>query len=244
MINFITFNILEDSKISHKDISVMEKSNDVSGLSEPSEGQEPGQEEMEVKHLGYASHGVDGFCDAEQSSRGPLLTQQESLGRTVPTDKMVVEYEYDVRTTDISVGPGAQELSVPEEVFPPGKVSGRQAALADSGLHILLYSYAPQLRDLDHPPEEHADPEEGPEEEPSTTLVDWDPETGRLFIPSLCGFEHDSEVCGHPEYKEPPDDSLLSRLYEEQASDKPLEEDETYLVQFLEEWGLYVQMED
>ncbi|KAF6114211.1 interleukin 20 receptor subunit alpha [Phyllostomus discolor] len=244
VINFITFNILEDSKIPHKDTSVMEKSNDVSDLSEPGKGQEPGGEELEVKHLGYTSHVVDGFCDVEPRSRGPLLTQQEALGRTIPTDKMVVEYEYDVRTTDVSVGPGDQELSLLEEVFLPGKVPEQQAALADSGLHILLYSYAPQLRDLDHLPEEHADPEEGPEEEPLTTLVDWDPQTGRLFIPSLCGFEHDSEVCEHPEYKELPDESLLSRLYEEQTSDKPLEEDETYLVQFLEEWGLYVQMED
>ncbi|XP_037004706.2 interleukin-20 receptor subunit alpha isoform X1 [Artibeus jamaicensis] len=244
MINFITFNIMEDSKISPKGISVMEKSNDVSDLNEPSKGQEPSQEEMEVKHLGYASHLVDDFWDAEQSSRGLLLTQQESLSRTIPTDKMVVEYGYDVRTTDIPVGPGDQELSLPEEVFLPGKVSEHQAASADSGLHTLLYSYAPQLRDLDHLPEEHADPEEGPEEEPLTTLVDWDPQTGRLFIPSLCSFEHDSEVCEHPEYKELPDKSLLSRLYEEQPSDKPLEEDETYLVRFLEEWGLYVQMED
>nr|XP_024407961.2 interleukin-20 receptor subunit alpha isoform X3 [Desmodus rotundus] len=244
VINFITFNILEDSKISHKDISVMEKSNDVLDLNEPSKGQEPGQEEMEVKHLGYASHLVDGFSDTEQSSGGPLLTQQASLSRTIPTDKMVVEYEYDVRTTDISVGPGDQELSLLEEGFLRGKVSELQAAVADSSLHTLLYSYAPQLRDLDHPPKEHADPEEGPEGEPLTTLVNWDPQTGRLFIPSLCDFEHDSDVYENPEYKELPDESLLSRLYEAQASDKPPEEDETCVVQFLEEWGLYVQMED
>ncbi|XP_054424923.1 interleukin-20 receptor subunit alpha isoform X2 [Pteronotus mesoamericanus] len=244
VVNFITLNILEDSKISHKDISVLEQTNEVSDRNEPGKDQEPHQEEMGVKHLGYASHLVDSFCDAEESPKEILLTQQESLSRTMPTDKMVVEYEYDVRTTDISVGPGDQELSLQEVVFLPGKLFDRQTALVDSGLHTVLYSYAPQLRDLDHLPTEHVDSEEGPEEEPLTTLVDWDPQTGRLFIPSLCDFEHDSEVCEHPEYKELPGESLLSRLYEDQASDKPLEEDETYLMQFLEEWGLYVQMED
>lgn len=244
VINFITLNILEDSKISHKDINIMEKSNDVSDLPEPSRDQEPHQEEMEVKHLGYASHLMDFFCDSEESSKETSLTQQEPLSRTIPTDKIVIEYEYNVRTTDISVRPGDQELSLQEELFPHGKLFEQQAALADSGPQTLLYSYIPQLRDLGHLPKEHVDPEEEPEEEPSTTLVDWDPQTGRLCIPSLSSFEHDSEGCEHPEYKELADEGLLSRLYDEQAPDKPLEEDKTYLMQFLEEWELYVQMED
>lgn len=244
VINFITLNILEDSKFSHKNVSVVEKSNDVWDLHEPSKDQEPYQEEMEVMHLGYASHSMDIVDDTEESSKGTSLTQQESLGRTIPTDKIVIEYEYNVRTTDLSVGPGDQELSLQEEMFLQGKLFEPQAALADWGPQTLLFSYTPQLRDLDHLPEEHVDPEEEPEEEPSTTLVDWDPRTGRLCIPSLFGFEHESEGCEHPEYKELTDEGLLSRIYEEQAPDKPLEEDETYLTQFLEEWGLYIQMED
>ncbi|XP_066229243.1 interleukin-20 receptor subunit alpha isoform X1 [Saccopteryx leptura] len=243
VINFITLNILEDSKISHKDISVMEKSNDVWDLTEPSMDEEAPQEETEVKHLGYTSHLMDIFCDSEESSKGTSLTPQESLSRTIPTDKIIVEYEYDVRSTDIPVEPGGQELSL-QELFLQGKLSERQAALADAGPQTLLYSYTPQLRDLDHQPKEHADSPEELEEEPVTTLVDWDPRTGRLYIPSLSSFEHDAEECEHPEYKELTDEGLLSRFYEEQASDKPLEEHETYLVQFLEDWGLYVQMED
>lgn len=243
VINFITLNILEDSKFSQKDISVVGKSNDVWDLHGPSKGQAPHQEEMEVMHLGYASHSMDIFCDAEKSSKGTSLTQQESLSATIPTDKIVIEYEYDVRATDLSVGPGDQELSL-QEMFLQGKLFEPQAALADWSPQTLLYSYTPQLKDLDSLPEEHVDTEEEPEEEPLTTLVDWDPRTGRLCIPSLFGFEHDSEGYEHPEYKELTDEGLLSRLYEEQAPDKPLEEDETYLTQFLEEWGLYVQMED
>ncbi|XP_019588372.2 interleukin-20 receptor subunit alpha isoform X2 [Rhinolophus sinicus] len=245
VMNFITLNILEDSKASHKDLSVMEKSNDVLDLNEPSEHQEPHQEEMEVKHLGYASHLMDILCDSEESTKGTSLTQQESLSRATPTDKTVIEYEYDVRTIDICMGSGNQELTLQEEMFLQGKSFDPQAALADTVPQTLLYSYTPQLRDLDHLPQEHRDMEEGPEEEPSTTLVDWDPRTGRLCLPSLPSFEHDPEGYEYPEYKEHADEEgLLSRLYEEQAPDKPPEEDEIYLMQFLEEWGLYVQMED
>lgn len=243
VINFITLNILEDSKFPHKDISVVGKSNDVWDLHESSKDQEPHQEEMEVMHLGYASHSVDIFYDTEKSSKGTSLTQQESLGRAIPTEKLVIEYEYDVRPTDLSVGPGDQELSL-QEMFLQGKLFDPQAALADWAPQTLMYSDTPQLRDLDHLPDEHVDTEEEPEEEPSTTLVDWDPRTGRLCIPSLFSFEHDSEGCEHSEYKELTDEGLLSRLYEEQALNEPIEEDETYLTQFLEEWGLYVQMED
>ncbi|XP_016021345.2 interleukin-20 receptor subunit alpha isoform X3 [Rousettus aegyptiacus] len=243
VINFITLNILEDSKISHKDISAMEKNNDASDLNEPSEDQEPHQEEMEMKHLGYASHLMDIFCDSEKHTKGSSLTQQESHSGTTPTARTVVEYEYDVRTTDICVGPGDQTLNL-QEVFLQGKLFEQQAASADTDPQTLLYSYTPQLRDLDHWPQEYVDMVEGPEEEPSATLVDWDPQTGRLCIPSLSSFEHDSEDCEYPEYKELTEEGLLSRLYEEQAIGKSLEEDETYLGEFLEEWGLYVQMED
>ncbi|XP_019503638.1 PREDICTED: interleukin-20 receptor subunit alpha isoform X2 [Hipposideros armiger] len=245
VINFITLNILEDPKTSHKDISVMEKSNDVSDLNEPSEDQEPHQEEMAVKHLGYASHLVDILCDSEESTNGTSLTQQELLSRTIPTDQTVTEYEYDVRTIGVCVGPGDQELTLQEEVFLQGKSFEHQAALMDTVPQTLLYSYTPQLRDLDHLPQEHSDMDEELEGEPPTTLVNWDPWTGRLHIPSLSSFEHDSGGYEYPEYKELTDEEgLLSRLYEQQAPDKPPAEDEIYLMQFLEEWGLYVQMED
>lgn len=107
-----------------------------------------------------------------------------------------------------------------------------------------LHSYTPQLRDLEHLPQGHMDTEEGPEEEPSTTLVDWDPRTGRLCIPSLSSFEHHSEGCGRPESKGFSKEGLLSRLYHELAPDTAPRDNAAYLMQFLGEWGLYVQMED
>ncbi|XP_029800144.1 interleukin-20 receptor subunit alpha isoform X2 [Suricata suricatta] len=101
-----------------------------------------------------------------------------------------------------------------------------------------------ELRDLDQLLQEPVDTEEEPEEEPSTTLVDWDPQTGRLCIPAFSSLEQDSERGKHPESKKLVEQGLLSRLYEEQPPDKPSEENETYLLKFMEEWGLYVQMED
>ncbi|XP_025716914.2 interleukin-20 receptor subunit alpha [Callorhinus ursinus] len=243
VLNFITLNILEDSNTSHKDVSVGEKSDDVWDLNEPLEDQESHQEEMEVKHLGYALHLMDIFCDSEESTKGTSLTQQESRGRTMPTDKAVVEYEYAVRTADFCVGPGDQELNLQEQVSLQGQFCKQQAALVDLGSQTPLHSYAPQLRDLDQLLQEHVDTAEKPDEESSTTLVDWDPRTGRLCIPSLPSFEHDSQGCEQPEFKELME-GLLSKLYEEQAPDEPLEGNEAYLMKFMEEWGLYVQMED
>ena len=244
MINFITLNILEDSKTSPKDISVMEKSSDPSDLNEPIEDQEPHWEDVEAEHLGYVSHVGDIVYDFEKSSKGTSLTQQEPPSRTMPMDKTVIEYEYDVRSSNISVGPRGQEFNLQEEVSLQGKIFEQQATLADLGPQTLLYSYTPQLRDLDHLRQGHVDTEAGPEEEPSTTLVDWDPQTGKLCIPSLPSFQHDPEGCGHPESEGLREEGLLSRLYQDQAPDKAPEENEAYLMQFMEEWGLYVQMED
>ncbi|KAL2792708.1 interleukin-20 receptor subunit alpha isoform 2 [Daubentonia madagascariensis] len=244
VINFITLNILDDSKISHKDMGLLEKSSDVSNSNdtEPRGNLEPPQEEMEVEHLGYASHLMEIFCDSEENT-GASLSQQESLSRTMATHKTAFEYEYDIRTADICVGPEAPELRL-QEVFLQGRSSEQQAALTNTGPQTLLYSHTPQLRDLHHQAQEHTNSEEGPEEEPSATLVDWDPQTGRLCIPSLSGCDQDSEGWEHPENNWLTEEGLLASLCEEQAPDKPPEENETYLTQFMEEWGLYVQMEN
>ncbi|KAG8510875.1 Interleukin-20 receptor subunit alpha [Galemys pyrenaicus] len=247
VINFITLNILEDSKTPHKETSIMDNSDDGWDLSnaEPRGHQEPHAEEIEVKHLGYASHLVDVFSDSEENTNRISLTQQESLSRPIPTDQPIIEYEYDVRTIGLCMGLKDQELSLLEEVSGQGKLFEQQAGLADWDPQTLLCSYAPQLRDLDHPlPQEHMDTGESTQDEPLTTLVDWDPQTGRLCIPSLPSFEHDAEGCEGPGYSGLTEEGLLSRLYEEQTQEEPLEENATYLMQFMQEWGLSVHMED
>ncbi|KFV02679.1 Interleukin-20 receptor subunit alpha, partial [Tauraco erythrolophus] len=76
-----------------------------------------------------------------------------------------------------------------------------------------------------------------------TILVDWDPHTGRLYIPTLSSSEN--QVCeGIFKYDEPDEEGILSRLYEKEVSDESSEDQEMYLLQFKEQWGLHVEMED
>ncbi|XP_021248273.1 interleukin-20 receptor subunit alpha isoform X2 [Numida meleagris] len=80
-------------------------------------------------------------------------------------------------------------------------------------------------------------------ESEQTILVDWDPHTGRLYIPTLFGVEN--EVCeGVFKCDDPDKEGILSRLYEKQVSEESSEDQEVYLLQFQEQWGLHVEMED
>ncbi|XP_063185568.1 interleukin-20 receptor subunit alpha isoform X1 [Chroicocephalus ridibundus] len=75
-----------------------------------------------------------------------------------------------------------------------------------------------------------------------TILVDWDPHTGRLYIPTLSSVEN--EVCETVFTCDGPDeDGILSRLFEKEVN-KSSEDQEMYLLQFKEQWGLHVEMED
>ncbi|KAM5263991.1 interleukin-20 receptor subunit alpha [Ctenodactylus gundi] len=234
-INFITLNILEDSKISQKNGSLLEESSDRSDLRDPDPVRSP--EETEGKRLGYAPHLVGIFCDTEEDTEGAALTQPESRSSTVATSNSVIEYECDVRT-DSHEGPEDHVLSMPEEVAIQGKAV-QQAAVTSLGSPSVLRSYIPQFSYLQPLTQEHL----GSKEEVEVTMVDWDPRTGRLCIPSLPSFDQyceGSEDCESHSLAE----GLLSRLYESQMPDKPSEEDEIYLVEFMKEWGLHVQMEN
>lgn len=76
-----------------------------------------------------------------------------------------------------------------------------------------------------------------------TILVDWDPHTGRLYIPTLSGTKN--QVCeGVFKCDDPDKEGILSRLYEKEVSDESSEDQEMYLLQFKEQWGLHVETED
>ncbi|NXU52902.1 I20RA protein, partial [Turnix velox] len=76
-----------------------------------------------------------------------------------------------------------------------------------------------------------------------TILLDWDPHTGKLYIPILSSVEN-QECKGVFQYDGPDKEGILSRLYEKEVSDKSSEDQEMYLLKFKEEWGLHVEMED
>ncbi|XP_005389341.1 PREDICTED: interleukin-20 receptor subunit alpha isoform X3 [Chinchilla lanigera] len=239
MINFITLNILDDSKMPQKDMNLLDKSSDGSKLSDPEPlwNPEPHLEEVEVEHLEYAPHLVGIFCDSATS-----LTQRESLSSTTAAGEAAVEYECDVRT-DTQEGPEGHQFSVQEVASVPGKLLQQQAALTSLGPPTLLCSYSAQLSDLHNLVQERLVSEEGPEEEPRMTLVDWDPQTGRLRIPSLSSFDQDPKGNEYQESDGLAEEGLLSRLYEAPGPDKAAE-DENYLLRFMAEWGLHVQMEN
>lgn len=76
-----------------------------------------------------------------------------------------------------------------------------------------------------------------------TIVVDWDPCTGRLYIPTLSSVEN--QVCEEVlKHDDPDEEVILSRLYEKEVSDESSEDQEMYLLQFKEQWGLHVEMED
>ncbi|XP_069708040.1 interleukin-20 receptor subunit alpha isoform X1 [Phaenicophaeus curvirostris] len=76
-----------------------------------------------------------------------------------------------------------------------------------------------------------------------SVLMDWDPNTGRLYIPTLPSVEN--KVCeGLFKYDEPDREGILSKLYEKEVSDESSEDQEIYLLQFKEQWELRIEMED
>lgn len=231
----ITLSTLDDSKISQTDMNLLDRSSDEVSVNNPefSGSWEPNWEDAEGQHLGYSSHLVDIVCGVEQSDRDTSLTQHAWFNSPMPTGEADFEPQYKVLADFYKEGRD-QQFCGSEEAARTEKLAEPQATLANLD---------PQLEDLQHLGQEHPGSEARPEEEASTTLVDWDPRTGRLCIPSLPIFGHDLENYGCYERDHLSEDGLLSRLYENQAPDKSEEENENYLIQFMEEWGLHVQME-
>ncbi|XP_051031313.1 interleukin-20 receptor subunit alpha [Phodopus roborovskii] len=235
MLNFITLNMLDDSKISQKDMSLLEKSSDIYCLNDLELGgsQQHPLAEVEGPHLGYSSHLMDIVCDAEQSDSNACLTECQWFSSTMPTGAADTDPEYSV-PADLYREAEDHQFCGQGEVPRTGTLSEPQVALANLG---------PPLEDPHDLGQGQAGSEEGAEEEPSATLVDWDPQTGKLCIPSFPSFGQDPVDYGHDEREQLWEDGLLSKLYENLAPDKSGDEIENYLVQFMEEWGLHVQME-
>ncbi|NXB76884.1 I20RA protein, partial [Donacobius atricapilla] len=163
----------------------------------------------------------------------------------------VVEYEHDVRAEDFSPG---QKLE--EKFSAPGELQGEpQIALGDLVDMETGQPYSPQLEimvadlclglkteELNLKVIDAAD--ELPEKEGvQAILVDWDPHSRRLYIPTLSSVEN--QVCeGVSKCDDPNNEGILLRLYEKEISGESTEDQEMYLLQFKEQWGLHVEMED
>ncbi|NXR55243.1 I20RA protein, partial [Hippolais icterina] len=190
---------------------------------------------------------VEGDQTGNWASHGQSRTQNtwrdENAG--------VVEYEHDVRAEDFSPG---QKLE--EKFSAPGGLQGEpQIALEDLVDMETEQPYSPQLEirvtdlglgqkteELNLKVADAAD--ELPEKEGvPTILVDWDPQSRRLYIPTSSSIEN--QVCeGVFKCDDPKEEGILLRLYEKEVSGESSEDQEMYLLQFKEQWGLHVEMED
>ncbi|NWZ45074.1 I20RA protein, partial [Brachypodius atriceps] len=215
----------------------------------------PSKEVLKAKYL------LDISCEeisliedtlVEGDQTGNWASQGRSGTQNTWRDKNagVVEYEHDVRAEDFSPG---QKLE--EKLSALGGLQGEpQIALGDLVDMETGQPYSPQLEimvadlclgqkteELNLELLDAAD--ELPEKEGvQTILVDWDPHSRRLYIPTLSSAEN--QACEGLYKCDPDEEGILLRLYEKEVSGESSEDQEMYLLQFKEQWELHVEMED
>ncbi|XP_067398399.1 interleukin-20 receptor subunit alpha [Emydura macquarii macquarii] len=189
-------------------------------------------------------HGLkEKSCAPRQVLDEPHITLRE-----LADNQMEQSYcpQLDVQDTDICSVKKLKELNWKEDASPEELLDDPEIDLANLGTEKIGLPYCPHLRTITHSFQDQTGTAEVEEEDEQTILIDWDPQTGRLCIPTLSSFEGDAheQVFEHEECDQPAKEGLLSKLYERQASDEPSEDQEPYLLQFKEQWGLHVKMED
>nr|XP_009930290.1 PREDICTED: interleukin-20 receptor subunit alpha [Opisthocomus hoazin] len=167
--------------------------------------------------------------------RGLLGEPQIALGDLI---NMKTGHPYcpqlEVKATDPCLGPKTEELDL-KVVDAADELAGEtHINLVDLDTEKSGQTSCPQLEKI----AQGLTDKEGGE----TILVDWDPDTGRLYIPTLSSVEN--QMCeGVVKCDDPDKEGILSRLYEKKVSDESSEDQEMYLLQFKEQWGLHVEME-
>ncbi|NXL58726.1 I20RA protein, partial [Chordeiles acutipennis] len=143
--------------------------------------------------------------------------------------------QLEVRATDLCFGQKIEELDL-NMVDAADELQGEtHINLVDLDTEKSGQTFYPQLEEIT----QGMMTKEGGQ----TVLVDWDPHTGRLHIPTLSSVEN--QVCeGVFKCDDPDKEGILSRLYEKEVSNESSEDQEMYLIQFKEQWGLHVEMED
>ncbi|NWW85917.1 I20RA protein, partial [Rhynochetos jubatus] len=210
---------------------------------------------LDISHEGI-SHKEDILGEGDQTGNWLSYGQPQTKTTLGQKNAGTVEYEHDVRAEDFGPGWELEDLSLKEKTSAPRVLLGEpQIALGDLVNVKTGEPYCPQLEvraadsflgqkieELNLNIVDAAD--ELPEKEgEQTILVDWDPDTGRLYIPTLSSAEN--QVCeGVFKCGDPAKEGILSRLYEKEIADESSEDQEMYLLQFKEQWGLHVEMED
>uniref|UniRef100_A0A8C0GWD9 Interleukin 20 receptor subunit alpha n=1 Tax=Chelonoidis abingdonii TaxID=106734 RepID=A0A8C0GWD9_CHEAB len=181
-----------------------------------------------INLIGRASHSCSSIHDENRVDDKPL--------------KRALEVKHVIDTSeDVKILPDSdwkEEAAAPEELLDDTQI--------DLGTEKIGQSYCPQLRTITQSLQDQTGTMEVEEGDEQTILVDWDPHTGRLYIPTLSSFgsnEHE-EVFEHEVCDQPAKEGLLSKLCKRQASNEPSEDQEPYLLQFKEQWELHIKMGD
>ncbi|NXC42613.1 I20RA protein, partial [Penelope pileata] len=265
VINFITFNV-DEYKPPQESIHLSETKNPrYYTVYNGTEGKDlPPKEELETKHLLDISHEEisqeeDILAEGDKAGNWPSYSHPETKDTLRQRNTGNVEYELNVTAEDFSPGQKLEELSVEEKTSAPRGLGEPQIALGNLVNVKTEKAYCPQLEVRATDPRLGQESEElkqrlvdaadelpdglTEKESEQTILVDWDPHTGRLYIPTLSSVENQT-CAGVFKCDGPNKEGILSRLYEKQVSDEPSEDREMYLLQFQEQWGLHVEMED
>ncbi|NWV23032.1 I20RA protein, partial [Origma solitaria] len=253
VLNLITFSVddcKESSRLSER------KSPHYCTVYSDTEGKDlPSKQVLKAKYLPdisheEISHKEDTLLEGDQTGNWTSHGQSGTQNTWREKNAGVVEYEYDVRAEEFSPGQKLEEKSSsPRELQGEPQIALGDLADTETGQP---YSPQPEIRVADlclgQKTEEFnlkvvdaAD--ELPEKEgEQTILVDWDPHSGRLYVPTLSSVEN--QVCGMFKHDDPDKEGSLLRLYEKEVSGESSEDQEMYLLQFKEQWGLHVEMED
>ncbi|NXI34603.1 I20RA protein, partial [Galbula dea] len=217
----------------------------------------PSEEVLETNHLPEISpkeisQEEEKDCTGNWSSYGQSETKNTLRLKNAGT----VEYEHDIRAEDFS---SSQKLE--DKTSSSSRLLGEpQIVLRDLVNMKTKQLFCPQIE------KEAADPclgqkieelnlkmvgaaDELPaqvlmeKEGEQTIMVNWDPHTRRLYIPTLSSVEN--QVCeGVFKCDNPDKEGILSRLYEKEVSDESSQDQEMFLMKFKEQWGLHVEMGD
>ncbi|NXX45202.1 I20RA protein, partial [Tricholaema leucomelas] len=210
-----------------------------------SEGEDlPSTEVLGTKHLVGSSHKMDILAEGNQSGNWPCYGQPEAKTTSRQKNSEIVEYEHDVRAEDFSP---SQELEENTSAL-RGLLGEPEVTLGDLVNMKTGQPYCPQLqvRALDSSLGQKIEALNLRMVDASgeqTILVDWDSQTGRLYIPTLSSIENQVHE-GVFKCDDPDKEGILFGLYEKETFDESSEDQEMYFLQFKEQWGLHVEMED
>ncbi|NWS69989.1 I20RA protein, partial [Crotophaga sulcirostris] len=217
----------------------------------------PSKEVLETKHFLDISHeeiSHDILAERNQTGKWSSYGQHGTNNTLRQNNAGTVEYEHDIRAEDVSPEQKLEDLNLKDKTSATrGLLGDTQISLGDMVDTGQLYCPQLEVRATDpcsgqKTEELHLKVVDAADELPKkeggqTILIDWDPHTGRLYIPTLSSVEN--QVCkGIFKCDDPDKEGILSRLYKKEISDASSEDQEMYLLQFKEQWGLHVEMED